>query len=123
MIGEIKEIFAIEKDVETLKILKRNIIRVLILMSKDKTFILLMKNINSLEDFIFLLISDLKICEERLTNSNTDQDNIIINLLPNFIKLVLSILKNYELSHFEVKINSQVSALMTVNEASKNIKF
>ena len=123
MIGEIKEIFAIEKDVETLKILKRNIIRVLILMSKDKTFILLMKNINSLEDFIFLLKSDLKLCEERLTNSNTDQDNIIINLLPNFIKLVLSILKNYELSHFEVKINSQVSALMTVNEASKNIKF
>ena len=115
MIDEIKEMFASEKDEKTLNILKRNIMRVLILMSKDKAFILLMKNINSLENFIFLLKSDLKMCEENQKKNNSELNNdisIIINLLPDFVKLVLSILKNYDLSHFDVQINSQVSSFM-----------
>ena len=118
MIGEIKEMFASEKDEETLNILKRNIMRVLILMSKDKAFIQLMKNINSLENFIVLLKSDLKMFEENQKN-NINEVNIIINLLPDFIKLVLTILKNYDLSHFDVQFNSHVSPFMIAQEASK----
>lgn len=106
MIGEIKEIFSHNKDEETLKSLKKNIMRILVLMSKDKGFIKLMKNINSLENFIILLKSDLKLCED-VQNKNitlSTEISIIINLLPEFIKLVLTILKNYDLSQFYLPV-------------------
>jgi hypothetical protein len=115
MIGEIKEMFNNDKDEETLKLLKRNIMRVLVLMSKDKGFIQLLKNINSLEHFIFLLKSDLKLFEDKLKNNNesSNEINVIINLLPDFIKLVLSILKNYDLSHFDMPPSATLSPFIT----------
>ena len=120
MIGEIKEMFNSDKDEETLKILKRNIMRVLVMMSRDKAFIQLMKNIKSLEHFLFLLKSDLKLYEDKIKNNLeiSNEINVIINLLPDFIKLVLTILKNYDLSQFDAPVNS-VSPFMS--DESKNI--
>jgi hypothetical protein len=99
------------KDEETLNALKRNIMRVLILMSKDKGFIQLMKNINSLEHFIFLLKSDLNLCEDSQKSNSvvSNEISIIINLLPDFIKLVLTLLKNYDLSQFDIQSSAAVS--------------
>lgn len=114
LISEITEMLNKKKDEDTLNSLKRNIMRVLILMSKDKGFIQLMKNINSLEHFIFLLKSDLRLYEEKLkTNSSISNEiSIIINLLPDFIKLVLSLLKNYDLSQFDIQPSSSVSPFL-----------
>ena len=58
---EIKEILSSEDNENMLNSLKTNIIRVLILMSKDKNFLQLLKDINSLDIFIKLLKSDLEI--------------------------------------------------------------
>jgi hypothetical protein len=125
---EITEMLDKNKDEETLNALKRNIMRVLILMSKDKGFIQLMKNINSLEHFIFLLKSDLKLCEESQKSNSVvgNEISIIINLLPDFIKLVLSILKNYDLSQFDIQPSTAVSpfkseeSINIINQGSSN---
>lgn len=58
---EIKEILSSEDNENKLNSLKKNIVRVLILMSKDKNFLLLLKDINCLDIFIKLLKSDLEI--------------------------------------------------------------
>jgi len=58
---EIKEILSSEDNEIKLNSLKKNIVRVLILMSKDKNFLLLLKDINCLDIFIKLLKSDLEI--------------------------------------------------------------
>ena len=122
MIGEIKEILNKGKDEETLKILKKNIMRIFVLMSKDKAFIKLMKNINSLENFIFLLKCDLKLYEDTQTNIITQNTEIgiIVNLLPDFIILVLTILRNYDLSQFYINpISVNVSSYL--NDENKSI--
>lgn len=62
---EIKEILSSEDYENKLNSLKKNIIRVLILMSKDKNFLQLLKEINCLDIFIKLLKSDLEIIEEK----------------------------------------------------------
>ena len=122
MIGEIKEILNKGKDEETLKILKKNIMRIFVLMSKDKAFIKLMKNINSLENFIFLLKCDLELYEDTQTNIITQNTEIgiIVNLLPDFIILVLTILRNYDLSQFYINpISVNVSSYL--NDENKSI--
>ena len=122
MIGEIKEILNKGKDEETLKILKKNIMRIFVLMSKDKAFIKLMKNINSLENFIFLLKCDLKLYEDTQTNIITQNTEIgiIVNLLPDFNILVLTILRNYDLSQFYINpISVNVSSYL--NDENKSI--
>ena len=53
-----------------------------------------------------MLKSDLKLCED-VQNKNitlSTEISIIINLLPEFIKLVLTILKNYDLSQFYLPV-------------------
>lgn len=60
---EIKEILSSEDNENKLNSLKKNIVRVLILMSKDKNFLQLLKDINCLDIFIKLLKSDLEIIE------------------------------------------------------------
>jgi len=119
---EITEMLNNKKDEETLNALKRNIMRVLILMSKDKGFIQLMKNINSLEHFIFLLKSDLKLCEESQKRNSvvSNEISIIINLLPDFIKLVLSILKNYDLSQFDIQPSTAISPFQPEESIEEN---
>ena len=127
MIEEIKEMFSKDKDEQTLKILKRNIMRILVLMSKDKGFIQLMKNINSLENLILLLKCDLKMYEELQKNhlKPSIEEGIIINLLPDFINLVLTILKNYDLSQFLIPIITTVNVSPFVSDEikSKNNTF
>lgn len=127
MIEEIKEMFSKDKDEQTLKILKRNIMRILVLMSKDKGFIQLMKNINSLENLILLLKCDLKMYEELQKNhlKPSIEEGIIINLLPDFINLVLTILKNYDLSQFLIPIITTVNVSPFVSDEikSKNTTF
>ena len=58
-----------------------------------------------------ILKSDLKLCEENQKNNGeiSTEVGIIINLLPDFIKLVLSILKNYDLSQYDVPSTLTVS--------------
>jgi len=76
-------------------------------MSKDKGFIQLMKNINTLENFIYLLKSDLTLYDDVQKNNIElcQEFEIIINLLPEFIILVLTILRNYDLSQFFSTLN------------------
>jgi hypothetical protein len=70
---EIKEILLSEDNENKLNSLKKNIIRVLILMSKDKNFLQLLKDINCVDIFVKLLKSDLEIID--LKNKNLDQKN------------------------------------------------
>lgn len=71
---EIKDILSSEDNENKLNSLKKNIIRVLILMSKDKNFLQLLKDINCLDIFVKLLKSDLEIIELK-NNKITDEDN------------------------------------------------
>jgi hypothetical protein len=75
---EIKEILSSEDNENKLNSLKKNIVRVLILMSKDKNFLLLLKDINCLDIFIKLLKSDLEIISlknEKQTEDAKNEDN------------------------------------------------
>lgn len=75
---EIKEILSSEDNENKLNSLKKNIVRVLILMSKDKNFLLLLKDINCLDIFIKLLKSDLEIISlknEKQTEDAKNQDS------------------------------------------------
>lgn len=77
---EIKEILSSEDNENKLNSLKKNIVRVLILMSKDKNFLLLLKDINCLDIFIKLLKSDLEIISlknEKLTEELNNVTNKI----------------------------------------------
>jgi hypothetical protein len=97
MLLEIKEMFSNQDEV-TFNILKKNITRVLIIISKDKSFLQLLKDINSLDIFVDLLKSDLEIYAENL-KTGTGNLSLIESLLPDFIRLVISLLKTYELEH------------------------
>ncbi len=78
---EIKEILSSEDNENKLNSLKKNIVRVLILMSKDKNFLQLFKDINCLDIFIKLLKSDLEIIsikndKMREIHSKMDSDKL-----------------------------------------------
>jgi len=77
---EIKEILSSEDNENKLNSLKKNIVRVLILMSKDKNFLLLLKDINCLDVFIKLLKSDLEIIslknEKLIEDTQKDSNKI-----------------------------------------------
>jgi hypothetical protein len=79
---EIKEILLSDDNENKLNSLKKNIIRILILMSKDKNFLQLLKDINCLDIFVKLLKSDLEIIEmknKNLKEITFDKENNNIN--------------------------------------------
>ena len=76
---EIKDILSSEDCENKLNSLKKNIIRVLILMSKDKNFLQLLKEINCLDIFVKLLKSDLEIIEQKNKYLNENRDNSNMN--------------------------------------------
>jgi hypothetical protein len=100
MLSEIKEMFA-NQDETTFNMLKKNITRALIIISKDKSFLQLLKDINSLDIFVDLLKSDLDIYSEKIKYSpkGSSEISMIESLLPDFIRLVMSLLKTYELDY------------------------
>lgn len=111
MLNEIKDNL-INQDEESINSLKKNLTRILILMSKDKDFLQLLKDINSLDIFVGLLKNDLDVYSNKDQQDERTQVeiNMIGTLLPDFLKLVLSLLKNYDLEEdMEVSMDSRKS--------------
>ena len=87
---------------ESLKVFKKNITRVLTLISRDKNFLALLNEMNCFEVFLDLFKIDLNL----YSNKNNDNEDIrsslkhevkyLDNILPDFLKLILNLLKNYD---------------------------
>ena len=71
---EILEMFSHQDD-DSFNLLKKNITRVLILMSKDKNFLQLLKDNNSLDIFVGMLKSDLEIYSDK-TEANKNYSGV-----------------------------------------------
>lgn len=97
---EIKEMIT-NQDEESFNSLKKNITRVLILMSKDKNFLQLLHDINSLDIFVSLLKSDLEIYSLNFYQNKKQNDEIYVieHILPDLLRLILSLLKHYEVDY------------------------
>lgn len=107
MLDEFKELI-LKKDEEVIGTLKKNITRVLILMSKDINFIQILKEINSVDALVELLKTQVDIYfdknkpdeskDVKVVRNEEDQENKIIeSVLPDFLRLIFSLLKNFEI--------------------------
>jgi hypothetical protein len=103
---EIKEMIT-NQDEESFSSLKKNITRVLILMSKDKNFLQLLHDINSLDIFVSLLKSDLEIYSANFSENKKENDEIYVieHILPDLLRLILSLLKHYEVDYEIFELN------------------
>lgn len=85
------------KDASNFDSLKKNITRVLILLSKEKKFFLILKELNSLDSFISILKSDYEFV---LTNQDNEEENSML-LKTNIyseLNLLLALIQNISFS-------------------------
>lgn len=85
------------KDANNFDSLKRNITRVLILLSKEKKFFLILKELNSLDSFISILKSDYEFI---LSNHDNEEENSML-LKTNIyseLNLLLALIQNISFS-------------------------
>jgi len=128
MLGEIQEIFSSENLTgESLKLFKRNTTRILIIMSKDDNFLKLLNEINCLAVFVSLLKNDLILFGEKfktdVRNSILGEIAVIEDLLPDFLKLVLTLLKNYDKDLNFKNSSSQSTSRRDTDQSITNISM
>jgi len=135
LLGEIEDLFRKENfNDENLKVFKKNITRVLTLISRDKNFLALLNEMNCFEVFLDLFKNDLilyinkeKDAKKALESKNSTEVRIganlktevtyLDNILPEFLKLILNLLKNYdEDMNFIPNNNEQHYDTMSIND-------
>jgi len=128
LLGELEDFFKKENfNDDNLNVFKKHITRVLTLLCRDKYFSAFLNEMNCFEVFLSLFKNDLTLYIEKsnaIINSKEDiritlknEIGVLDNVLPEFLKLILNLLKNYDENMELVTANNdEFYELMSINE-------
>ena len=90
--------------------MKRNITRILILLSKEKKFFLILRDLNSLDSFLSILKSDYEfiIANKDKDESKEDINNLIKNSIYPELNLLLALIQNFSLNSNKNKMLNDI---------------